>query len=435
MDTLRCDLVVVGAGMAGMSAATYAAQKGMEVAVLEIAAEVGGSAALSNGYVWSVPDIDALLEEDPGADYARASALIEDLPSALQWLEDLGIDLGPRKGPRLSRTRGLGHGHQIDVHRYMARCEGVIEASNGFVMLGCRVSELALDRGRVVGLTATDASGWHARIDSDWVMLATGGFQANRALLREHMGDEDDRIVLRSNPCSAGGGLSLGVSAGAAVAGNMDAFYGHLVASPLTEFRPAQYSDLSQFHSDRGVLLSPSGARFTDERLGDHVNAQMVSRCSGGLAVLVGDDDLRQSVAAEEGLEKVTHAASMGARVAVRSDLDDLGTELASWFSSSKSQFIASLNQARSTIVHAPFWAVQVQPAITFTYGGLRTDVSSRVMREDGTTVPGLLAAGADAGGLYERGYAGGLSMALVSGLRGARLALAKRGTDSRVDT
>jgi succinate dehydrogenase/fumarate reductase flavoprotein subunit len=71
-----------------------------------------------------------------------------------------------------------------------------------------------------------------------------------------------------------------------------------------------------------------------------------------------------------------------------------------------------------------PFYVVEAVPAITFTFGGLRIDPHARVLDKDDRPIPGLLAAGADAGGVYVRAYAGGLAAALVFGLRAAQTAL-----------
>jgi predicted oxidoreductase len=70
-----------------------------------------------------------------------------------------------------------------------------------------------------------------------------------------------------------------------------------------------------------------------------------------------------------------------------------------------------------------PFYALIVHPAITFTFGGLTIDTGARVLRADGEPVPGLFAAGSDAGGAYERGYAGGLALAMTFGITAARSA------------
>jgi succinate dehydrogenase/fumarate reductase flavoprotein subunit len=66
---------------------------------------------------------------------------------------------------------------------------------------------------------------------------------------------------------------------------------------------------------------------------------------------------------------------------------------------------------------------VETEPAITFSFHGARIDDQARVLRPDGEPLPGLLAAGADAGGLWNRAYAGGLAAALVFGLTAAETA------------
>jgi len=70
-----------------------------------------------------------------------------------------------------------------------------------------------------------------------------------------------------------------------------------------------------------------------------------------------------------------------------------------------------------------PFYALIVHPAITFTFGGLTIDPGARVLRGDGTPVPGLFAAGSDAGGAFGHGYAGGLALAATFGITAARSA------------
>jgi predicted oxidoreductase len=71
----------------------------------------------------------------------------------------------------------------------------------------------------------------------------------------------------------------------------------------------------------------------------------------------------------------------------------------------------------------SPFYALIVYPAITTTFGGLTIDRNAQVLQENGAAVPGLLAAGGDAGGAYGLGYAGGLALAMTFGITAARTA------------
>jgi predicted oxidoreductase len=70
----------------------------------------------------------------------------------------------------------------------------------------------------------------------------------------------------------------------------------------------------------------------------------------------------------------------------------------------------------RIGVLQPPFRALAVRAGITFTLGGIDTDVGMRVLDRDGAVIPGLYAAGADAGGVYQGGYMGGLVLGLVHG-------------------
>ncbi len=75
-----------------------------------------------------------------------------------------------------------------------------------------------------------------------------------------------------------------------------------------------------------------------------------------------------------------------------------------------------------------PYYVVEAVAAITFTFGGVLIDDRARVLDEQRRPIPGLLAAGADTGGLFVRAYAGGLAAAAVFGLRAAATALGPDG-------
>lgn len=68
-----------------------------------------------------------------------------------------------------------------------------------------------------------------------------------------------------------------------------------------------------------------------------------------------------------------------------------------------------------------PFFAMEVQPSITFTYGGISMDTKGRALTADKVSIPGLLVAGVDGGGFSNLGYAGGLALAFVTGYWAAR--------------
>ena len=91
------DLIVAGAGMAGLCAAAHAREQGAEVLVLEKAARPGGSMLLSSGFVWRHRELDDFRRECPDGDPALQRLVHERLDADLDWLEELGAPVSTRE--------------------------------------------------------------------------------------------------------------------------------------------------------------------------------------------------------------------------------------------------------------------------------------------------------------------------------------------------
>lgn len=441
-QVLEVDLLVMGGGMAGMTAAATAAGEGSRVLVVEKGPEIGGSAGLSEGYVWTAPTLESLRREDPGGDHALAGIVVEELEAGLDWVGSLGVHVGGQ----LTGVLGFGAGRQIDVWQFMRACSALVEGGGGYVVTGAEVLRLVTQDGAVVGALVSQDD--KIEVCAGATILATGGFQADTELVRRHIRAEWENVIVRANPQSTGDGLRLALEAGAAPSPDMGGFYGHLMPWPLA--RPLTHSDytgLAQYHSEHGILLDRRGDRFVDESLGDHWCTEAVAAADDVHALLICDERIRQEEVMkpfvpgmQQGLDKFKAAGEAGAHHAEADTLEALAPVLRSWgydeeraiatvrdFNEGLRRAPESLSPARRRlrmpVDQAPFIALEVQPAITFTYGGIATDEWGRTLRADGSPVPGLFAAGADQGGIYHRGYAGGLSRALVFGRRAARAA------------
>jgi succinate dehydrogenase/fumarate reductase flavoprotein subunit len=436
---LEADLVVVGGGMAGMTAAAYAAKAGARVVVFEKSPELGGSAVMSHGYVWTAPTLDLLLEEDPAINFDLAKVLVEDFPRAVEWIQSTAIANRPVSG-----MGGFGRGIQIDIAMYMRRCRAIVEATGGWVLTAATVQGLVVQAGEVRGVNADDA-----RIDAPWTLLATGGFLANPELVHRFIDPRAEPLFVRSNRFSTGDGMRLALEAGAAIAGRQGAFYGHLLPSPLNRMLvPSEFIDLAQYHSAHCVMLDWEGRRFTDESRGDHIIVQDVARLEHGLALLVADERIRQKhvLAAfldgmDAGVDKLQLAAEAGARIVRADRLEELAVLVRAW-GVDAGRFLSTLKEYNQLVesrpaaltpprrhfheplLVPPFVVLEVQPAITIPYQGLQTTVDGQVVGASGKPIPGLLVAGVDAGGFYDRGYAGSLGRAAVFAIRAATLAI-----------
>jgi fumarate reductase flavoprotein subunit len=215
-------------------------------------------------------------------------------------------------------------------------------------------------------------------------ILATGGFQGDVALVDEHICPAGP-LRLRANPWSTGDGLRLARDRGAELSAGMDEFYGRNM--PDADFTEEQLVPLAQLYGRYARVYNDRGEEFFEGDVSWSENdlVQATARQPGARAWYVLDD---------AGLE---HAAEMVNRAPTRIKPSEL-------------PFPAPPG-ARV--------AVRVAPGITHTIGGLRIDEHADVVGTDG-----LLAAGADVGGISTGGYASGLAAALVFGRIAAETAL-----------
>ena len=215
-------------------------------------------------------------------------------------------------------------------------------------------------------------------------------------------------------------------------------FYGHLMPAGVAPDPQVGLAAMSFFHSEHGVLVNRLGRRFVDETVGDHLSTMATLEQPDARALLACDERvhrewmLKPYVKGLEPIDKFALAYHHGARCAVAESLDEFADLPPEWGHPGEAvrDTLESFNeQCRAgtpdpprrrdavPLGEVPYYVIEVVPAITFTFTGLRVDSAARVLGDDGEPIDGLLAAGADAGGLYVRGYAGGLAAALVFGL------------------
>ena len=435
------DLLVLGGGMAGMSAAARACSDGASVVAVEKAPAIGGSAMYA-GFIWTAPTVEVMREVNPDADPELSAEVVSGYGDALAWVRSLGVAVADPV-----TVLGYGRGCATDMANYLLACERLVK-ERGELLVGASTEHLLVEDGTVVGAQITDRGGRARAIRARCTVLATGGFGGDPALRAEHIHPLAKDLPLRANPHSVGDGLRLGLSAGAAFGPPNAGFYGHLIPSKVAYTNPYEFTDLTFYHSEHGVLLNLNGERFCDETIGDHLNTLSVLEQPQARALLVYDQRVHDEwmmapyVEGVEPLDKFQLAYRRGARSAVADDIEEFEALPDEWGYPGEASRDALLEFNRqcetgspapsrkldsAPLVSPPYYVIEVIPAITFTFSGLRIDPQARVLDSAGAPIPGLLAAGADAGGVFNRAYAGGLACALVFGLRAAATALAGR--------
>ncbi|MEU6378853.1 FAD-dependent oxidoreductase [Streptomyces sp. NPDC046909] len=443
MGAETVDLLVIGGGMAGLSAAARVAAEGGTVVLVEKAERTGGSARFA-GFVWTAPTLEELRRVNPDGDPELAGALVDGFADGVTWIRSLGVDCRPPV-PVL----GFGRGHQVDTNHYLDTCERLIRDRGQEMLTATRTRSLVTENGGVKGADCLLPDGSTRRIEATWTLLATGGFQGDPTLRAEHIHPQATDIGLRANPHSRGAGLTLGRAVGAAFGEKDAGFYGHLMPAGVSLADPARFVDLALYYSEHALLFDTTGERFVDETVGDHLTTMALLERPEARGLLVADARVhREWISASyvegiPGVDKFQLCHRAGARCAVADSLEDFASMPEEWgypgagIRDRIEEFNATTAAGGTTrpgrlldhrpLDEPPYYVIEAAPAITFTFGGLLIDAGTHALSAGSggrAPVPGLLAAGADAGGLYRRAYAGGLAPALVFGLAAARTAL-----------
>jgi predicted oxidoreductase len=428
------EVIVVGGGAAGLSAAIEAADAGAQVLILEACAELGGAAAVSGGgtFVADSPLQRALGIEDScelalddwlrwggeEADAAWAERYVRrSREDVFDWLAGLGVvwvQVHLHEGnavPRWHAPRGGG----ADVVRSLVAAAG----ERGVRWrTGARVSRLVMQDGAVSGVEVDGE-----RLAAYAVLVATGGFTASAELVARHGPDpgEGGRVLLGGAPSATGDGLDLLGDAGAAFA-ELDRLWLYPYGTP-DDLDPSGLRGLAVRGLRNEIWVNAAGRRFHDESARGGATgtrallAQRPATCwsvfdSGEAALLTlthpgyGTDEEPDRAAVQAFLARspFAHRASTLEELARLAGLP--GEQLAATVHAYNDAFARDpprdehgrdLDGLRP-IDRPPYVALQYFPLARKCLGGVRTDLSCRVQGDGGEPIAGLFAAGEVAG-------------------------------------
>lgn len=437
--TYETDLLIIGAGMAGLTAGARAVRNGLSVVVVESGPDVGGSARFA-GYAWTAPNHDVMNEQNPGGDPDLKRALVDGFSDGIEWIRSIGVEAKDAQ-----RILSFGQGHQFDTNQYVDTCKRLIGEGGGELLLNSQATALVTEAGGVVGADLCLPDGTIRRQHASSTLLATGGFQGDPALRKQLVHEGAENLQLRSNPYSTGGGYRLATAAGAATGVENAGFYGHLIPSGVPFADPADFVDMSLYYSEHALLFNLRNERFVDETLGDHLTTMALMDQPEARGLLIADARVFRDwvigsyVEGAVSVDKFALANKRGGRVGLAETLEELDYLPEDWGYDGPAirAAVKEFNRAagsgenlkpgrdldRTPLSEGPFYVIEAVPAITFPFHGIRIDDQARALSAADEPIPGLLAAGSDAGGLWNRAYAGGLASALVFGLAAAATA------------
>ncbi len=425
-QTLECDVVIVGAGGAGLTAAVRATQAGAKVLVLEKMPFVGGNSLKASGGMncagtkfqeaAGITDsgVQEFIEDTMNGghdmnDLALVTTMAENSAEAVNWLESIGAPL-----PKVAATGGTVHkylhspedGSPVGAYVVARLSEEAAKQGIG-IMLNTTATEILMADGAAVGVKAEDAEHVYT-INAGAVILATGGFGANFELMCS-FNPSLANAVTTNHPGATGDGILMAEAVGAATV-DMDQIQLH----------PTVYQATSMLVSEKmrslgAILVNHEGKRFTNDlATRDAVSAAELQQ-TGGYAWIIFDQNLvdHNKSAAQYIEQGMAVTGSTYGELARAMDVDEAAfTEtMNTWnraVAEGEDKEFGRNNGMDADLSTAPFYAIQIAPGIHHTMGGIRIDPSARVISTEGSVIPGLYAAGETTGGVHGGNRIGG---------------------------
>jgi fumarate reductase flavoprotein subunit len=433
----ECDVVIVGAGVAGMIAAVRVAQGGLRAVVLEkLTEEQYVCNSRMTAGVWhccatdilSNPDVlySKIMEATAGtARIDLAQAIASDGARTVRWMQSVGVRFikGPYNyqsfvlAPPSVTSRGCewkGRGGDV----MLRTLEAELNRLGGGIRRGHRAVRLEQEGKCITGVAGETMTGTPFLVKASSIVIADGGFQANRALLRQSISSNPDRIFQRNARTGVGDGLRMAQEVGAGTS-DLKGFYGHILSRDVFEsdkLWPYPYLD---YIATAGIIVNKNTDRFADEGLGGVALANAIAASEDPLDKLViADECIWEECGKVRLVSPNPYLLDVGATVHRAKSLDELAKQCGlnseklvslvdKYNFAVKAGKAEDLTPRRSiakyqarAIETAPFYAFPVCAGITYTMGGLQINGNGQVLTDHSATpIPGLYAIGCATGG------------------------------------
>ena len=472
------DVVVIGAGGAGMTAAMTAADAGQKVVILESQAMVGGNSARATGgmnaaktvyqdenefdqaagvektlataaekyadnetitalaktvseqwaayqanptgYFDSVElmELDTMVGGKGINDPELVETLCEGTADAIDWLDENGITLhnvssfGGASVKRIHRPVNE-EGKVVSVGAYMIPLlQENCEKRGIDIVLNTTVDTILTDaNGAAVGVSGTDKDGNTVVVNAKSVILATGGFGANLDMVTQYK-PELAGFMTTNAAGAQGQGIEMATAIGAGTV-DMDQIQIH----PTVEANTAALIT-EGLRGDGAILVNANGERFIDEvGTRDVVSAAEIAQ-PGSYSWLIVDQAMADASSVIQGYIKkgYTKTGATYEELAKELDIDPatFANTMETWNSyvEAKNDPDFGRTSFANPLNNGPYYAIKVTAGVHHTMGGVTINSATEVLKEDGTVIPGLFAAGEVTGGVHGANRLGGTAVA-----------------------
>ena len=472
------DVVVIGAGGAGMTAAMTAADAGQKVVILESQAMVGGNSARATGGMNAAKTVyqdENEFDQAAGVEKMLATAaekyadnetitalaktvseqwaayqanptgyfdsvelmeldtmvggkginnpelvktLCEGTADAIDWLDENGITLhnvssfGGASVKRIHRPVNE-EGKVVSVGAYMIPLlQENCEKRGIDIVLNTTVDTILTDaNGAAVGVSGTDKDGNTVVVNAKSVILATGGFGANLDMVTQYK-PELAGFMTTNAAGAQGQGIEMATAIGAGTV-DMDQIQIH----PTVEANTAALIT-EGLRGDGAILVNANGERFIDEvGTRDVVSAAEIAQ-PGSYSWLIVDQAMADASSVIQGYIKkgYTKTGATYEELAKELDVDPaaFANTMETWngYVEAKNDPDFGRTSFANPLNNGPYYAIKVTAGVHHTMGGVTINSATEVLKEDGTVIPGLFAAGEVTGGVHGANRLGGTAVA-----------------------
>lgn len=433
----KADVVIIGAGGAGLAAAVSAHQNGAKVLVLEKMPLVGGNTIIS-GAAYNAVDpkrqTAAGIEDSIDKHYTQTyeggdklakpeliRTLVEKAYPALEWLESMGMKfkdeiftvLGALWPRSHKPEKPIGTGYIETYMDYIGKHSKDIE-----IMLNTKATELFVEDGKVIGVEAESPENIVIAKANSGVIIATGGFSANinARNLYNKMWPDLTNIKTTNRPGAMGDGAWMAEKIGANLIG-MD----QIQLLPMGDIETGSLSgNIEQGVEDR-IFVNKDGNRFVDEGARRDVMTKALFEQEDSFMWVIVDKHSYPTGDTKNNFDETIDFLLEDGTAYKADTLEELAKKI-EVDPDNLIKSVETFNQAVDKKIEdpfgrtlfdnrldtPPFYAGARMPTVHHTMGGIEINTKAQVLNKEGNIIKGLYAAGEVTGGIHGSNRLGG---------------------------